>query len=89
VKDIQSHLRHSRADTTANEYMQELPESVQQMVERSFRCSTERVLCPRLCARNCVPRYVHRFVTVGWLEAKLEARLAPFHSARIRILAAP
>jgi hypothetical protein len=32
VKEIQSHLRHSRADTTANEYMQELPESVQQMV---------------------------------------------------------
>nr|WP_221312886.1 tyrosine-type recombinase/integrase [Granulicella aggregans] len=32
VKDIQSHLRHSRADTTANEYMQKLPESVQQMV---------------------------------------------------------
>ena len=32
VKDIQSHLRHARADTTANEYMQELPESVQQMV---------------------------------------------------------
>lgn len=32
VKDIQSHLRHSRADTTANEYMQELPETVQQMV---------------------------------------------------------
>jgi integrase len=32
VKDIQSHLRHSRADTTANEYMQELPESVPQMV---------------------------------------------------------
>ena len=32
VKDIQSHLRHSRADTTANEYMQELPESVRQMV---------------------------------------------------------
>jgi integrase len=32
VKDIQSHLRHARADTTANEYIQELPESVQQMV---------------------------------------------------------
>jgi len=32
VKDIQAHLRHSRTDTTANEYMQELPESVQQMV---------------------------------------------------------
>ena len=32
MKDIQSHLRHSRADTTANEYMQELPKSVQQMI---------------------------------------------------------
>jgi len=32
VKDIQAHLRHSRADTTANEYMQELPDSVKEMV---------------------------------------------------------
>lgn len=32
VKDIQAHLRHAKADTTANEYMQELPESVVQMV---------------------------------------------------------
>ncbi len=32
VKDIQEHLRHSRADTTANEYMQALPESVREMV---------------------------------------------------------
>ncbi|MDE1155364.1 MAG: site-specific integrase [Acidobacteriaceae bacterium] len=32
VKDIQAHLRHSRPDTTAHEYMQELPESVQTMV---------------------------------------------------------
>jgi hypothetical protein len=32
VKDIQAHLRHSRPDTTAHEYMQELPESVHQMV---------------------------------------------------------
>jgi hypothetical protein len=29
---IQTHLRHAKADTTANEYMQELPESVQQMM---------------------------------------------------------
>ena len=29
---IQAHLRHAKADTTANEYMQELPESVKQMV---------------------------------------------------------
>ena len=32
VKPIQSHPRHSRADMTANEHMQEWPESVQQMV---------------------------------------------------------
>jgi integrase len=32
VKDIQAHLRHSRPDTTANEYMQALPASVQRMV---------------------------------------------------------
>jgi len=37
VKDIQAHLRHSKADTTANEYMQELPESVGRMVE-SMMC---------------------------------------------------
>ncbi len=41
VKDIQSHLRHSRADTTANEYMQELPESGQQMVGTVFAMLTE------------------------------------------------
>jgi hypothetical protein len=37
VKDIQAHLRHARPDTTrhdttANEYMQALPASVQNMV---------------------------------------------------------
>jgi hypothetical protein len=32
VKDIQAHLRHSRPDTTANEYMQDLPENVREMV---------------------------------------------------------
>ena len=32
VKDIQAHLRRARPDTTAYEYMQELPESVQEMV---------------------------------------------------------
>ncbi len=41
VKDIQAHLRHSRADTTANEYMQELPESVQQMVGTVYALLTE------------------------------------------------
>ena len=32
MKDIQAHLRHAKADTTANKYMQELPESVKTMV---------------------------------------------------------
>ena len=36
VKDIQTHLRHSKADTTANEYRQELPESVGRMVESMY-----------------------------------------------------
>jgi hypothetical protein len=37
VKDIQAHLRHAKADTTANEYMQELPESVGRMVESMYQ----------------------------------------------------
>jgi integrase len=41
VKDIQSHLRHSRPDTTANEYMQELPESVQAMVGSVYLMLTQ------------------------------------------------
>lgn len=32
IKDIQAHLRHAKADTTANQYVQELPESVVAMV---------------------------------------------------------
>ena len=36
VKDIQAHLRHSKADTTANQYMQELPENVGRMVESMY-----------------------------------------------------
>jgi integrase len=44
VKDIQSHLRHSRADTTANEYMQELPESVQQMVGTVYAMLTSTAI---------------------------------------------
>jgi hypothetical protein len=42
VKYIQSHLRYSRADTTANEYMQELPESVPQMVGTVFAMLTRK-----------------------------------------------
>jgi len=37
VKGIQAHLRHAKADTTANEYMQELPESVMQMVDSVYQ----------------------------------------------------
>ncbi len=36
VKDIQAHLRHAKPDLTANEYMQELPESVKQMVDSVY-----------------------------------------------------
>lgn len=39
VKDIQSHLRHSRADTTVNEYMQELPKVCSRWLGRFTRCS--------------------------------------------------
>ena len=46
VKDIQAHLRHSRPDTTAHVYMQELPESVQQMVGSVYLIKRE---IPRLC----------------------------------------
>jgi integrase len=54
VKDIQAHLRHAKADTTANEYMQELPESVKQMVgsvyamlsTRSEPCKGSQLLLP-------------------------------------------
>ena len=48
VKDIQAHLRHSRADTTANEYMQELPESVQQMVGTVYAMLTGNSTTPRI-----------------------------------------
>ena len=36
VKDIQAHLRHAKADTTADEYMQSLPESVKRMVDSVY-----------------------------------------------------
>jgi len=41
VKDIQAHLRHAKADTTANEYMQELPESVRKMVGEVYAMLTK------------------------------------------------
>jgi hypothetical protein len=39
---IQAHLRHSKADTTANEYMQELPGSVKQMVGAVYSMLTKK-----------------------------------------------
>jgi len=42
VKDAQAHLRHSKADTTANEYVQELPESVGRMVESMYEQLMDR-----------------------------------------------
>ena len=40
-QDIQAHLRHARPDTTAYEYMQELPESVQEMVGSMYEKLTK------------------------------------------------
>jgi hypothetical protein len=42
VKDIQSRLRRLRADTKANEYLQELPESVQQIVGTALALLTSK-----------------------------------------------
>lgn len=41
VNNIQAHLRHAKADTTANEYMRELPESVRRMVEPVYMMLTK------------------------------------------------
>jgi integrase len=59
VKDIQAHLRHSRADTTANEYMQELPESVKQMVGSVYAMLTKRVSSETESA-NLLPNATNR-----------------------------
>jgi hypothetical protein len=37
VKAIQAHLKQAKADITANEYMQELPESAKTRSDRSAR----------------------------------------------------
>jgi integrase len=50
VKDIQSHLRHAKADTTAKEYMQALPESVQEMVRSVY------LMLAKGGRRNCLLR---------------------------------
>jgi integrase len=47
VKDIQARLRHAKADTTANEYMQELPESVKRMVGEVYAMLTKGGDSPR------------------------------------------
>lgn len=53
VKNVQSHLWHSRADTTANEYMQELPESVQQMVGTVYAMLTGNVVSQIVIGSIC------------------------------------
>ena len=54
VKDIQAHLRHAKADTTANEYMQELPESVKEMVDSLYQELAKRPKRLRTC-RDLLP----------------------------------
>jgi integrase len=54
VKDIQAHLRHSRPDKTANEYVQELPESVQEMVGSVYAMLTKggKKRLPTICHKK-------------------------------------
>lgn len=59
VKDIQAHLRHSRADTTANEYMQELPGSVKQIVGSVFSMLTQKG-SPQKLSTNLLPNATKR-----------------------------
>ena len=61
VKDIQAHLRHSKADTTANEYMQELPGSVKQMVGSVFSMLMEKGSSQKVSA-NMLPNATKRRV---------------------------
>ena len=59
VKDIQAHLRHAKADTTANEYMQELPESVKQMVDSAYgelKAGQKRAVGSRYLLPNATKR---------------------------------
>ncbi|HEX4007359.1 MAG TPA: hypothetical protein VHX60_14380 [Acidobacteriaceae bacterium] len=71
VKDIQSHLRHPRADTTANEYLQELPESVQRLVGTVFamltRGANSGTMKLSLAARcHQKPNLYQRILLKGW-----------------------
>jgi integrase len=50
VKDIQAHLRHAKGDTTANEYMQELPESVKRMIGEVSALLTKGGSRKRVCS---------------------------------------
>ena len=59
VKDIQAHLRHSKADTTANEYMQELPGSVKQMVGSVYSVLTKKGK-PRKVSDDLLPNATNR-----------------------------
>jgi integrase len=59
VKDIQAHLRHSKADTTANEYMQELPGSVKQMVGSVYSMLTKKGK-PRKVSGDLLPNATNR-----------------------------
>ena len=57
VKDAQAHLRHSKADTTANEYVQELPESVGRMVESMYEQLMDR---HPAAAADLLPNATHK-----------------------------
>jgi hypothetical protein len=82
VKGIQAHLRPSRPDTTANEYMQELPESVQSMVGSVYAMLTKgggnlsSDDLPQKAA-NAPTVATHKLLILWWAQQDSNLRLPP------------
>lgn len=88
VKDIQAHLRHAKADTTANEYMQELPESVGRIVESMYeelmhnQAAASADLPPNATQRGWEP-YRYLYERYGRYE---ETRTPELHRVKVSVI---
>ena len=95
VKDIQAHLRHSRPDTTAREYMQALPESVQQMVGSVYLMlmkggeEKERILNLPQNATNFSEDAVAKLLILWWAQQDSNLRLPPCEGGTLPLSYAP
>jgi len=65
VKDVQSIVRHSKAETTVNVYMQSIEDSVKQRQEAIYAELTVR---PKLVSSIKKAKNLVRFGTVGVLD---------------------